>query len=64
MPTDDPPSPAFATKAFAGSAEKIEVMRRRHRAGESIHHHADASLKVDQRVDPDPPPGVLTPQGE
>lgn len=43
----------------AGSPEKVRTMRERHSQRRFIHHPDDNPHKVEQRRDPEPPPGVF-----
>ena len=57
--TDAPPAPEYPSHHPAGSPEKIRTMRERHGECRSIHHADDNPAKVEQRRDPEPPPGVF-----
>lgn len=56
---DAPPSPEYPSHHPAGSPEKIRTMRERHSKRCFIHHPDDNPHKVEQRRDPEPPPGVF-----
>lgn len=58
MTKNDRPFPPQPTDAPAGSEQKIAVMLARRRAGFSLHHPGDNPAKVEQRPDPEPPPGI------
>jgi hypothetical protein len=48
---DDLPLPAMPTSHWAGSREKIEVMRERAERGEAVFHPCDCKQKVEKRIE-------------
>jgi hypothetical protein len=58
-PSDPRRTPDHPTGHPAGSSEKIRTMRERHGQRRCIHHPHDNPAKVEQRRDPEPPPGVF-----
>ena len=49
---DEHPLPRQRTDFWAGSVEKVEIMRRRFEAGEHLHHPLDCNLILVDVQDP------------